>query len=99
MTRHLYRAWNACLRVLRESGADAPVLGDNIYYWQKAWPGAYAALRKELERWDVETVYESLRERMRLELGIELDSDPHYFTPDELRARVETFAALLDRDE
>jgi hypothetical protein len=99
LTHRLYHTWNACLRALRESGAGAPVPGDDTFPWQEAWPAAYSALREELLRWNVETVYEHLRERMRLELGFEHDSDPAFFTPDELRARVEAFAAYMDRDE
>ncbi len=100
-TRHLYHAWEACVRVLRESGTEALVAGDDASSAQEAWPEAYSALREELMRWNVESVYEHLREQMRSELGLKPDGDGDApsFTPDELRTRMEIFASYVDRDE
>lgn len=98
LTRHLYRAWEACLGALGESGVDAPAAGDDAS-WQEAWPAAHPALRAEFIRWDVEPVYERIRERMRSELGIEPDGAAPSFTPDQLRARVKAFTSFVNRDE
>ncbi len=99
LTHRLYDAWNAYLRALRESDTGASEPGDDTVSYQEGWPKASSALHGELLRWNIEGVYGSLRQQMHLKLGIELDGDTVFFTPYELRMRVEAFSDYVDRDE
>ena len=99
LMHHLYDAWEACVEVLREAGADAGQAGEEALPWQEHWPTAYPALHEELLRWSAVAAYESLRDRMRSELGLEPDAAAPTFTPEQLRARVKALAFRMEAEE
>lgn len=99
-TYHLYRAWEACLETLRESGApDAREADEEAFPWQEYWANAYGALHFEVVRWDAAPVYGELRNLMRSDLGLEPAAAAPTFTPDQLRARVKALASRIEDEE